>query len=229
MHDLRNKLLPLKLNLEMVAAELGLSHLSEQSRLEAILQYQRDYGLTLRSDEPLDSNTQLTGYDIQEWYEDDGTVTRLAIENDVHRITTRGETITLGPAYLTGPTELTFELFSIGEAEFYPVDHDGIYIIPLSCDAEDVYIDKEDLIDFLDQAGAEIPAYADPASEYYAPELALAIELHTALRVKKGGNPEQSLRDRVSRWLIRHHSERSSSDAQITRLAAVIGNGKRIP
>ena len=44
---------PKKLNLEMIADEFKLTKLGKSSQIDAILQYQRDYGLILKSVSPL--------------------------------------------------------------------------------------------------------------------------------------------------------------------------------
>jgi hypothetical protein len=233
------KRLPLKLNLEMVAAELGLLHLSEPSQLEAILQYQRDYGLILKSNSPLngigvlatqcyyDEYDPESGND-EERYDYEG-YPALICSGDTFRLETNGDTLILGPVYHTGLAKLTFNQFCFEGEYCCAVDNNEYFVVSISCDASDVYVSKDDLIGFLGEKRTEIPDYANPAGEHYAPELVLAIELHTALRVKNEGNQRHSMRDRVDLWLRKHHSGLSVSGARATRLAAIIGDAKKIP
>ena len=46
-----------------------------------------------------------------------------------------------------------------------------------------VYVDRADLKNFQNKDFKEVPAYANPRSEHYAPELALAIKIHKAVEL----------------------------------------------
>lgn len=222
-------LLPQKLNLEMVASLLKLSHLSQESQLYAIVQYQRDHGLIIKSVEPLLTMAQKTSHGFYESIDpNDETITYMASEVSFE-VQTDGHIITVGPLQIVAPSTLQFSQFSIDGIDMYPVDEDCIYLSTLTCNIGDLYVDKDDFEDFINEGIDKIPPYADPASEHYAPELALAIQLHDELRVQKRGNLGLNMKDRVHTWLKKRQPNIEISDAQLNRLATVIGAGKKLP
>lgn len=217
-----------KFNLELAAEKLGLAGKSENTQHDILLQYQRDYGLVLKSDKKLDCYAQLKSYGYTTSVDSDGFTTRRASDSTfvVH---TNQDVITLGPLSIVSPGLFEFESFSIDGAEMYSLDLDETYITPMTCDANDLYIEKADLELFLDTGVEEIPDYANPSSEFHAPELALAMKLHNALRVNNEGNPRLSMKDQTHFWFKNHYKGEKISGAKLGRLSTIISKGKQTP
>ena len=218
--------LPDRLNLEMVAAALGISELSEVSQLYSIAQYQSTHGLILKSQRPLSCNVQRVADGYEEHFDLDGKVI-LFSSGDTFPLDTAGKPIKLGPIHTINSTMVGFAYFNVDGEDLYLVDETGVFIRSGTCAVDDLYVDRADLADFLNGEFAAIPTYADPTSEFHAPELALAIKLHQALRVEKWGNPERSMHDRVYTWLRKNMEGTEPSDAMVRRLSTVIHNGKK--
>jgi len=222
------KMLPDKLTLEMAASELGLGHLSHNSQLFAIIQYQRDHGLIIKTNSPIDCMAQYASDDVYESSDEDGMRSYQASEYtfEVH---TTGETITLGPLHIVTSTKLGFRQFSIDGTELYLVDEDSCELSGGAYEITALYIEREDLARFLADGVEGLPAYADPATDFYAPELVLAFQLHQALRVRNEINQNLNMEARVHMWLKKNNASSVVSDAQVRRLATIIGDGKKLP
>lgn len=79
------------------------------------------------------------------------------------------------------------------------------------------YLDIQHEIDTYDT-----PSYLDKNSPYYAEELTIAIEAHTAIFINKEGSQHQSLSSRVATWLSKHYPEKCQSDSFVKRITAVV-------
>lgn len=235
---MEESILPFKLNLEVVASVLGLSDLGHASQLDIILQHQRDRGLVLKSDQPMRCMAQLASDEVfpiyetiddEECDEESGTLVAIEASDTTFEVQTNGESITLGPLYPIDSSTVQFDEFSIDGVRLHPVDINGEYLVTGTCNVSDLYVDKDDLARFLQRDDNRLPLYADPTSEHYAPELALAVQLHQALRIEKQGNPNRSMEDRVSSWLQKNRGNETASGARVSRLAVIINEGKKLP
>ncbi|RLA38788.1 MAG: hypothetical protein DRR42_28150 [Gammaproteobacteria bacterium] len=220
-------LLPPKLNLEMVAAELDLPQFSMTSQLEAILHQQREGNLVLKSSVPIDCNAQETLDGLDEEYNANGDLLLLSRGKNAW-IETRGKPHILGPACFSGDSLITIRSFTFEEKEYYPLDEPGMHPVWLSYNISDIYVERANLEDVVARGFEELPAYADPEGEHYAPELALAVRIHESLRVKNEVSPQLGMYDRVVKWLIKNQPEGAASADQIKRLSYVVGYGKRL-
>lgn len=78
---------------------------------------------------------------------------------------------------------------------------------------ESLRIHRYEVLRFENQLDNEkpiLPAYLDPESPYFAKEIAIAIEAHTAIFIKKEGNQSQSLTSRVGAWIDKNYREDSA-------------------
>jgi len=66
----------------------------------------------------------------------------------------------------------------------------------------------------------DVPDYADPNNSYYAKELVIAIEAHTAIFINGKGNQYKSAGERVKTWLSENYPK--ASNAFYERIATVI-------
>ena len=97
-------------------------------------------------------------------------------------------------------------------------DNEGTNLQPIRLDPDSIYFDRSDF-------GSDIfakPDYLDEHSEYYAPELDFAIQLHKAIHIDKCGNQSQNRVARVTNWLDVNYSDQKFSNAEIERLSAII-------
>lgn len=220
------KMLPNQLNLEMVATEMALVNMSPRSKIEVILYHQRNGKITLKADVATNYNVQETAAGLDGDYDSNGNLILLSGGKDF-RIETYGRPIILGPAHLFDDA-LTASTFTFEEKEYYPLDESGMHPLSLSFSINDVYVEKVDLEDFLERGPGDIPAYANPASEHFAPELALAVTIHKALRIEGKVNPHWNMVDRVHRWLVQNTPYEDQPKIRYERLATTIGDGKKI-
>ncbi|MDO8860998.1 hypothetical protein Q6D67_04720 [Haliea sp. E1-2-M8] len=220
------KMLPNQLNLEMVATEMALVNMSPRSKIEVILYHQRNGRIALKADVATNYNVHETAAGLDENYDSNGNVIVLSGGKDFW-IETSGRPITLGPAHLIGDA-LIVSTFTFEDKEYYPLDEPGMHPLSLSFSINDVYVDKVDLEDFLERGPGDIPAYADPASEHFAPELALAVTIHKALRMEGKINPRLNMVDRVDLWLRQNTPNKKPPEIRTKRLATIIGDGKKI-
>ena len=219
--------LPKKLNLEMVASELDLLHLSSATQLEIILSHQREGRIDLKSDVPIDCNTQETSNGLDEHHDTNGNLVLFA-RGANSWVETSGKPLTLGPAYLTRESLVTIGRFTFEGKEYDSLDEQGMHPQWLYYNISDIYVDRANLKNHLQKGVEDTPSYANPSSENYAPELDLAIKLHKALRIEKEGNPNLNVEDRVYNWLTKNQPKGSISASQTKRLATVIGSGKQL-
>lgn len=93
-------------------------------------------------------------------------------------------------------------------------------------------IQRDDLIDLVNNINEiwresdiktlPTPAYLDRNSEYFAEEIAIAVEAHTAIFLNKDGNQYQSPGIRVETWLQNYYPEKCTSDSFIKRIKTVV-------
>lgn len=69
---------------------------------------------------------------------------------------------------------------------------------------------------------ARPPAYLDPDNQYYANELAIAIEAHTAIFINGEGNKHKAVGERVKTWVCEHYPKESKSGAFVERISSVV-------
>ena len=218
---------PNKLNWEIVAADLGLSHLSKESQLDALMQYQRDQGLILVSDQPLSCMAQRCSSDVFVSEDSDGNQLVMASEY-VFEVETNGDRISFGPLYLVDRAKVQFDKFIIDGIEMYPVTEDHIYLTTMTCEVDDLFVTKEELERFLIRGVDVKPPYADPSSEHYAPEMALVIELHKAIRINNEYSRFSNMEDKVHQWFRKNQPGKEIAPNRLKRFAAVIGDAKKI-
>ena len=120
--------------------------------------------------------------------------------------------------------EYLFQNFSQRKNDIYNPRNDNLYKM--------LVIQRDDLIDFVNNINEvwresdiktiPTPAYLDRSSEYFAEEIAIAVEAHTAVFIDKEGNQYQSLSKRVETWLQKHYPEKCTSDSFIKRIKTVV-------
>jgi hypothetical protein len=139
---------------------------------------------------------------------------------------------TLNQYFLSkGKTTTCINCFNVKGESFHVVNDDNTDVGELYIDLSDVFVKKSDYDNFIKKATSQMHEekahYQDINSEYYAPELDLAIQLHHAIQIEKYGNVYQkNVKNKVAKWLQENNKESQISEAQLIRLSAIIGKNK---
>ena len=228
MEKLTDGHLPLKINLEMFLAIFGLSGFSLTTQIYNIRQYQQDYGLILRLDGWYEFPGQLVSDGLEEG--GFGDQPQYLTQGPTHWLNSQINQVELGEiSYCTKSAQLSCSTVRVDSVEFYVIDEPQMHPERLLCSPYDVYVDKDDFIDFTNSGAKKIHAWADPTSKHYAPELEMAIKLHSELRVKGHHHDEKTMLKRVEKWLIENLQGDTLGASQIERIATIIGDAKKQP
>ena len=232
-----NSELPEKVSLNFVGPELAPEAQTRYKELRQICAHQR-HGkpLILKSDSVFEGPVQLVSDGLDEdrrYYEVDGEVqedvTVLSAGKTIF-LKGDGKPLILGPAYVTGTPEaprLTIYQFTFDGEAYYPLDETGMFPTSLYFEHLEIYVDKSDFQDYLKHDAEQLPLYADKNSEFYAPELVLAIEAHQAIMVEGyrkldfKGRPE-----RIEAWLTEFHPDLPQIELS-KRISTIISNGNK--
>lgn len=228
MTNTSKRLLPLKLNLSMAAAELGLSDFRLTDQLNTLLQYQRDYGLTIKLDGHYRFPAQPASDGLEEVTGDDGHV-KLLTNGTTRWMDSATELVELGAFQFSGNSHVVIHSVFVDGVEYFTIDETQMETEALVCSLDELYVDKEDLIDFRDGELREIPTWANAASDQYAPELALAVKIHKALRGEGAYSNKKVMLDRVNNWLEEHMPDDGVGPYQAERIATMIGDASKQP
>jgi hypothetical protein len=212
--------------LALVAAELGLSRFHKIEQLDTLIQYQRDYGLVLSLSGYHQIPVQLTSEGFEETLDANGHLKRLCVGQPRWIDSTDGP-VQLKTIRFIGETQVAVHSVIFERDEFSVVDETHMEPAPYLCPLSDVYVDKEDLVAFRDKEIQSIPGWADPLSDQHAPELALAIKLHKALRVDGAYPNEKVMVNRVNSWVLEHMPGEELGAAQSERIATIIGDASK--
>jgi len=226
MNKPRERLLPLKLSLELAAAELGLSAMGRAGQHDALYQYQRDFDLTIRLGGHHKFAGQMVSDGLDATIDTNGNQVFLT-QGDTFWFDSSTDEVTLEHFLFLGDDCVLISSVVVKGIKYYVIDELGMHPRAIGCDLQDLYIDKEDLVDFRDGEHRTVPVWADPSSDKWAPELALAVKLHKALRVDGCYPNEKTVLKRVECWIRDHMPGEEVGGSQIERIASVIGNARQ--
>lgn len=230
-----NSDLPEKVYLKLVAAYLAPKANTPREELDIICAHQ-NHGkkLILKSEEVFSERpAQLVsdGWEERFKYDMNGEEhVSIYSGGATQWLSSDGRPLTLGPAY---PTEsharpaLTTRTFTFDGKEYYLLDETQEFLISLDHDPGKIYVDKSDFQDYLKHGAEQLPLYADKNSEFYAPELVLAIEAHQAIIVEGyrkldfKGRPE-----RIEAWLTEFHPDLHRIELS-KRISTIISKGNK--
>jgi hypothetical protein len=224
---MKNKIIiPEEISIHLLYEILSLSGMQERAKLDALQRYSNESGLlftfmtevkALPINTPIgdvygENNEFIGHYDAKEesieWF------------NCI--------SFTLNQYFLSeGKATTCINWFKVNGKLFHVVNDDNNNVGDLFIDLSNVFVKKSDYGNFIKKATSQMDQvkapYQDVNSEYYAPELDLAIQLHHAIQIEKFGNVNQSVEDRVSAWLKEFFPEEAISGAKIKRLGTIIG------
>lgn len=212
--------LPKEPRLELVAAALDLDSRQETTQIETVFQFQRADGLQLYIPKGFEICCQLASAGFEEAGDPDGPTTFLSC-GATHHFHTTTNLVQLGSCTLNPDYNVLVSSVFIEGTEYILLDETGMYLTPLQLRPADVFALRNELDTFIKRDLCDIPSYADPNSEHYAPELALALELHQKIRVERQlhkGNTE----DAVDLWLRKNRPDLNLSAASKERISRII-------
>jgi hypothetical protein len=219
--------LPEEPRLELVAAALKLSQFEESTQIQTVFQHQTQSGLKLYLPRGLNIRCQLASAGVEEVHDHQGGVSKLLSCGDSQDFNSTLTLIQVGRCDLTQDYNLNVSSIWGDGIEYLPTDETGMFLDPLLLPPANLFALRDELLAFIEKDIAAVPSYADPDSEHYAPELALALKLHQELIVT-GAQAHLSVEGRVSSWLDENAPENLSERGALTkRLAAVINNKKK--
>lgn len=224
------KILPPKLNIETVAAELGLLGHEKTTQYYHILQFQRDYGLIIKLGGNIEFPAQKVADGVEEVVDEQGNHTLLT-QGETHWINCIKDEVLLGSFRFLGESQLSVSSVHIDGTHYYVIDETQMFLDSLCCDLQDAYVEKEDFMDFLGGDFNQIPEWKNPRSDYYAPEMVLAEEAHRAIRIGRYLERIGNMESRTYAWLKERDpskDERRLSN-QAKRISTIIGKAKKTP
>lgn len=219
--------LPREPLLSLVIESLSLSGHDAFTQINTMLQHQAQSGLKLYLPRRLSFTAQF-GVEVEPVDSLDGGDTKLLSCGDVRHFDTSEADIQIEHMVLlnTGDVLVVEVLFQ--ENCYRPVSTCQMFVESLCIDPKGIYAKRDELELVIRQGTKALPSYLNPNSDYYAPELALAIELHRELTEGSLQHSHLNMEDRVHRWISSHRPDLSNpSNALIKRLAAIINPEKK--
>lgn len=219
--------LPPKLWLDSVTKELGLSDLTHRTQIETLIENVNTHGLRLKMGVSAFSGVRLQSKEQGIDHRIDhhsGVYTACSVEPTQWATDICTELTLCHITRCDAATILAWEV-EVDGVRMYLVDGTAQFIISHGFDLENSYMDRDDLMNFRPKT---TPAYADPKSKYYAPELMLALRLHEDLRIKNSVPHFSNLDDRVFHMMQQFYRAHGKISSASGRLATVIGDGKKL-
>ena len=118
-----------------------------------------------------------------------------------------------------------FSVF-IDNTELLITSEDEQTVDPIVLKPSELHLERTQLIRYLHRDQLGLPPYLDKFSPHYAPELALAVELHEALIIN-GQRRFPDLESDIDQWLKSNRPKINRANALIKRLATIINNHKK--
>ena len=218
----RKYALPPEVSLEVAIEELGFSHFSHRSILDTLVENINKFGLRVKIEDPQypELSLQLKEHGYEEQVDDVRECVTLFSDGPFVDMADVQSDLVLLKVYRYGRTTLgAVEVEADGKAMYF-ADPANLCIVRPILDLNTLYIDKEDLEKFSPDPR---PSYADPNSEYYAPELALAVRLHEDIRVKNIAHHFTDMQDRITFVMQKHYKIQGNLGSTPLRLRTVIG------
>jgi hypothetical protein len=224
--SIRPDKLPEEPLLSLISEALGLLGHDLFTQIDTVLQHQAQSGLTLYLPRGIQFAAQL-GVEVEPVDRlSDGSVELLSCGAAHHFNTTQSAVQIERSNLLKSGAVLVHEVV-YQEDHYLPVNECQLLVEPLCIDPEKMFAKRSELQQFLRNGCQALPQYLDPSNDLYAPELALAVELHREL-IEEGLHSHLNVQDRVHQWLtIQRPDSSPPSAALVKRLAAIINPKKK--
>ncbi len=222
-------IIPEQIPINLLFELLGISTMQERAKLDTLKRY------SLESDLLLSTHKEVKGLPINiplgDIYDGDEFIDHYdGQEQDVEEFYLIS--FKLNQYFLDAEKATTcINCFKVNGESFHIVNDNNNDVGELFIDLSDVFVTKSDYENFINKTNTQTQqvkaTYQDVNSEYYAPELDLAIELHHAMHIDKFSNVNQPLETRISSWLNANRKDENHSGAKIKRLSTIIGINKK--
>ena len=223
--------LPEKIKISVICELRGLSAMNQEAKLDALISFSQDSGLlftfhqgvyAIPAEIPIGNIGDEAG---------DFTEFKPARDEDIQYIET-AKSFKLKHYNIQQGKPFTYiSSFKESGVPFNIINADKSDIGVLDIDLAHVYVKKSDYINFITSLKSPPPEIKKPYqninSEYYSPELDLAIQLHHAIHIGKFGNVNQPILSRVGNWLTKNRPNEDHAEAKIKRLSSIIGINKK--
>lgn len=217
--------LPEKPLLSLVIDALDLSHQDAVTQIDTVLQHLAQSSLKLYLPRGLQFAAQ-RGVEVES-VEHQGGYQLMSCGETYHLDTSTSE-IQIGHAVLLNTGVVLVDEVVFEDEHYRPLTECQLFVEPLAVNPAHLFAKRSELEEFLTQGQATLPSYLDPSSDLYAPELALAVEIHRELFEKGTHSPALNVEDRVHRWLNMHRQDLSPfPDALVKRMATMINPNKK--
>jgi hypothetical protein len=219
--------IPEKISINVLYEYLGLSAMNEVAKLDALVSHSKDGGLLFTFHEKVKAiPAEISIGDI---YDDEGEFIEFmpAKDEDIQYIETAKSFKLRNYNIQRGKPSTYISSFEESGATFNIINNDNSDIGIFDIDLAHVYVKKSDYNNFmmkLTSPPSEIKApYQDVNSEYYSPELDLAVQLHKAIQIENFGSAKHTRINRVKKWLDENRPDEDYGDIKISRLSTIIG------
>lgn len=213
--------------LSLVIESLNLSSHDAFTQINTIFQYQAQSGLRLYVPRGLRFTAQF-GVEVEPVDSLDGGDTKLLSCGNVRYFNSSETDIQIYHSVLLNTGAILVDEVVFQENHYRPVSECQTFLEPLSIGPNGLFAKRDELELFIEQGPKALPSYLNPNSDYYAPELALAIDLHRELTEGSLQNSSLNMEDRVHSWINRHRSDlQNPSGALLKRMAAIINPVKK--
>jgi hypothetical protein len=219
--------LPKKIKVSVICELIGLSGMSQEAKLDALISFSQDSGLLFTFHEKV--KAMPAEISIGDIYDDKGEFIefRPAKDEDIQYIETAKSFKLMNYNINKGKPFTYISSFKEGGVAFNIINNDNSDIGVFDIDLAHVYVKESDYINFTTRLKTPSPKikapYQDVNSEYYSPELDLAIQLHHAIHIDKFGKVGLKRERKVTKWLNENKPNEDLSDAKIKRLSTIIG------
>jgi hypothetical protein len=212
--------------LSLISEALGLLGHDPFTQIDTVLQHQTQSGLTLYLPRGIQFAAQL-GVEVEPVDRlSDGSVELLSCGKARYFDTTQSAIQIERSNLLNSGAVLVHEVV-YQEDHFLPVNECQLLVEPLCIEPAKMFAKRSELQQFLKDGCQTLPRYLDPSNDLYAPELALAVDLHREL-IEGGLHSHLNVQDRVYQWLTINRPDSSPpSAALVKRLAAIINPKKK--
>ena len=222
---------PEKISINLLYQYLGLSAMTQAAKLDALISYSQDSGLLFTFHRSV--KAMQASISIGEIYDDKGEFIEFkpARDENIQYIEAAKSFMLTNYNINKGKTLTCINNFKESGVLFNVINASNSDVGVFDIDLAHVYIKKSDYSNFIKRLNSpplEIKElYQDINSEYYSPELDLAIQLHHDIHIGNFGNVNQPITHRVGCWLNKNKPDDKHSEAKIKRLSSIIGINKK--
>lgn len=218
-------IIPEQIPIHLLFKLLGLSTMEERAKLDTLKRYSLESDLLLSTHKEVKGLT--TNISLGDIYDENEFIEHHdAKEQDIEEFYLIS--FKLNQYFLTAEKATTcINWFNVNGESFHVVNDNNNDVGDIFIDLSDVFVKKSDYDNFIKKSTSQMDQvkapHQDVNSEYYSPELDLAIQLHHAIHIAKFGKVGNTRLSRVNSWLNDNRPNETFSSAKTDRLSSIIG------